>query len=65
MIWALVPAVLTLGAVVLALLARRLDASVNTLERQRVGMTLVRLATVVVEDDLAALRAALAENPHR
>ena len=65
MIWALVPTVLTLGAIVLAVLVRRLDDSVRGLDRRVAGLTQVRLATVVVEDDLAALRAALADTPHR
>ena len=65
MLWALVPAVLVLGVAAVAVLAHRLDTSVRALGAHTRGLRDARLATVVVEDDLEALRAALAQMPRR
>jgi hypothetical protein len=64
-LWLVAPAVLLAGIAVAALLVRRLAQTTVELEARVADLQRVRLATVTVEDDLAVLRASLAERRHR
>ena len=64
-LWLLVPLVLLAGAGLVAVVARRVSDALVELQVPLARLEQVRLATVAVEDDLAALRATLAHRTHR
>jgi hypothetical protein len=64
-LWLMAPVALVAGVALAALLVRRLAEAAVELEAHAEDLQRVRLATITVEDDLAVLRASLAERHRR
>lgn len=65
LVWVAVLVVLLIGLGALSVLVRRLEAAVDQVAHVQPTLRQVRLTTILVEDELAALRATLGENRHR